>query len=493
MAALPSPARSLRRSGDDEELVERIRRGDELAFAAVHARYRSMLERYAARMLGSQQAAEDAVQDVFIRAHQALLRDDRHIDLKPWLYALTRNRALDELRKPKADHVALHDAGEQPQTNGFTDPEQAVERRQELRQVVHDLLELPDRQREVLLRREVDGRTHEQVATEFGITVAASKKLVNRARENLVKTAEARNEGCAVVRRELLKAHDQHRRSSAHVYRHLTGCRDCREFRSALGTTRTKLAALGLPLPGLGVVAAAVKGAVALLPGVGGGSTVAGKVATTAAITAAVAGGAFGVAQVTGPGDPSPMTVRSAVFFGGVLYSGDKMPSGTAMVRKTVKLHAGAAAHPSVTLQCPPDMRVAGLAPHRGADVGHGYAPQTVVGSSSVARVMFEPGRLPTASTITVGTVCKRPNAVGSVLAAPVFFAATTRMNRICARRSYLFETPGGLVVGTVFRGQPVTRLKRTANRRWWRIRTDAGVRGWVRSTAICTGGTSRS
>lgn len=493
MAALPAPTRLRRRANDDEELVERIRRGDELAFAAVHARYRVMLERYAARMLSSPTTAEDVVQDVFIRAHQALLRDDRHIELKPWLYAMVRNRALDELRKPKADHVALYDASEQPQITTFTDPEKAVERRQELRQVVADLAALPDRQRDVLLRREVDGLSHEQVASEFGITVAASKKLVNRARANLVKTAEARDEGCAVVRRELLKAHDQHRRASAHVYRHLTGCKECREYRAALGATRTKLRALGLPLPSFGLVAAAAKGLAAILPGVGGGSTVAAKVATTAAVTAAVAGGAYGAAQVIGPGDPSPLTVRSAVFFGGVLYSGDKMPAGTTMVRKTVKLRPGSV-HPSVALQCPPDMKVAGLAPHRGADIGHGYAPQTIVGSSSIARVMFEPRRLAAGSSITVGTVCKRPNAVGSVLAAPVFFAAGSRMNRICARRSYLYETPGGLVVGTVFRGQPVTRLRRTANRRWWRIRTDAGVRGWVRSSAVCgPSGTSRA
>jgi RNA polymerase sigma factor (sigma-70 family) len=492
LAALPTPARSRRRANDDDELVARIRRGDELAFAAAHARYRSMLERYASRMVGSQQSAEDVVQDVFIRAHQALLRDERPIELKPWLYAMVRNRSLDELRRPKADHVALYDASEQPQTTTFTDPEKTFERRQQLRQVVADLAALPDRQRDALLRREVDGFTHQQVATELGITVAASKKLVNRARDNLVKTAQARDEGCAVVRGELLAAHDQRRRSSAHVYRHIAGCRQCREYRAALGSTRTRLAALGLPLPSIGLVAGALKGVAALVPGIGGGSTVAAKVATTAAMTAVVAGGAIGVAQVTSPGDPSPVTVHSAVFFGGVLYSGDKMPAGTAMVRKTVALTPGRA-HPAVALQCPPAMRVAGLAPHRGADVGHGYAPQTVVGSSSVARVRFEPRRLASAATITVGTVCKRPNAVGSVLAAPVFFAAGSRMNRICARRSYLYETPGGLVVGTVFRGQPVSRVRRTANRRWWRIRTDAGVRGWVRASAVCGAGSSRA
>ena len=478
MAALPAPSRIRRRGTDDEALVERIRRGDEMAFAAVHARYRAMLERYALRLLRSRTAAEDVVQEVFIRAHAAILRDDRHIELKPWLYALTRNRALDELRKPKADHVALYDAPEQPQIHTATDPVAATERRQQLRDVVADLAALPDRQRDVLLRREIDGFSHEQVAQEFGITVAASKKLVNRARENLVKTAEARDESCAVVRRDLLRAHDQQRRASAHAYRHLATCQDCRAYRAALGSTREQIVAALSPIPVLGAIAT-------FLSGLGGGSVTA-KAATTAVVTAAVAGGALGVAQITGPGDPSPLTVQSAVFFGGVLYSGEKMPQGTALVRKTVKLAAGAGQHAPVTLNCPPQTRVAGLTPHRGTDIGHGYAPATIVGSSSTARIVFEPKRLAAASTVTVGTVCKRPNAVGSVLAAPVFFAAGTRVNRICARRSYLFESPDGLVVGTVFRGQPVTRLRRTANRRWWRIRTDAGVRGWVRSSALC-------
>src|SRR5688572_194941 len=102
MAAVPATTRIRHAGTTDEELVARIRRGDEMAFAAVHARYRAMLERYALRLLGSRPAAEDAVQDVFIRAHAAIVRDERHIELKPWLYRLTRNRAFDELRRPRA-------------------------------------------------------------------------------------------------------------------------------------------------------------------------------------------------------------------------------------------------------------------------------------------------------------------------------------------------------------------------------------------------------
>jgi RNA polymerase sigma factor (sigma-70 family) len=485
VAALASPSRLRRRGTADHELVARIRRGDELAFGVVHARYRVPLERYALRLVGSQAAAEDVVQDAFIRAHGALLRDEREIELKPWLYRVVRNRALDELRRPGAgEQVALEAVGERAQPEALADPATVTERRQALREVVADIAALPERQREVLLRRELDGTPHEQLAAELGITVPASKKLVNRARENLVKAAEARSGDCVDVRRDLLRAHDRRRRASARTYRHLTGCEDCRGYRAALGSTRSGIQVLG-PFPLLGAAIALAKGAAgALLPGGGG---LAAKAATATAVTAAVAGGAYGLSQVvTGPGQPSPMTVRSAVFFGGVVYGGDRMPSGTALVRRTVRLAPGTRRHPAATLRCPSGTRVAGLTPHRGADVGHGYGAATIVGSSRVAEVVFEPRALPQGGAITVGTVCKRPNAAGSVLAAPVFFAAGSRVNRVCARRAYLYETPSGLVVGTVFRGQPVERVRQTANRRWWRIRTDAGTVGWVRRSAIC-------
>lgn len=488
MAAVPAPLRSRRLPGDDRELVARIRRGDELAFAAVHARYRAALERYAMRMLGSSAAAEDAVQDAFVRAHQALLRDEREIELRPWLYRLVRNRCLDELKaRPRVvgavGGVALDEVGDAAaaEVAPLADPVAATERRHALREVVADIAALPERQREVLLRRELDGQSHEELAAELGITVPASKKLANRARENLVKASEARNESCAAVRRDLLRAHDGRRRASAHAYRHVAVCSECRRYRSALGATRTGLRIFS-PLPLAGALLAAVKGAAAsALPGAGS------KAVAATALTAAAVGGAYGVAHVTLPGAPSPATVRSAVFFGGVVYAGDRMPPGTALVRKTVRVRAQT---PDVALRCPSGMRVAGMLPHAGANVGHGFAPSTVVGSSGVARVVFSPAprgaTAAGATDITVGTVCKRPNAAGSILAAPVFFSAATRVHRVCARRSYLYETPDGLVVGTVFRGQPVTRLERTANKRWWRIKTDAGVRGWVRASALC-------
>lgn len=56
----------------------------------------------------------------------------------------------------------------------------------------------------------------------------------------------------------------------------------------------------------------------------------------------------------------------------------------------------------------------------------------------------------------------------------------------VCAARAPLTETPGGLVVGSVTRGDRVFVLKRAKGRRWVRVRTDFATRGWMRSSQLC-------
>src|SRR6476646_406861 len=97
---LPLPRLAAKR---DEELVARVRGGDEGAFAELYDRHRSALVRYARRVLGDGvggTASEDVVQEVFVKAHVVLLADDRPMQLRAWLYRLVRNRCLDERRRP---------------------------------------------------------------------------------------------------------------------------------------------------------------------------------------------------------------------------------------------------------------------------------------------------------------------------------------------------------------------------------------------------------
>src|SRR4051812_29864649 len=86
----------------DDDLVARFRAGDDAAFTEIHRRFRSQLVAFARRMLrGSGHDAEDVVQDAFIRAYRGLRVTDRAMALRPWLYMIVRNRALDELRTPQ--------------------------------------------------------------------------------------------------------------------------------------------------------------------------------------------------------------------------------------------------------------------------------------------------------------------------------------------------------------------------------------------------------
>jgi Sigma-70 region 2 len=89
------------RMRSDEELVRRFRAGDEDAFRVIHDRYRARLFAFARQMLrGSPQDAEEALQDVFVRAHAALRTDARDVSLRAWLYRIAHNRCIDELRRP---------------------------------------------------------------------------------------------------------------------------------------------------------------------------------------------------------------------------------------------------------------------------------------------------------------------------------------------------------------------------------------------------------
>jgi RNA polymerase sigma factor (sigma-70 family) len=413
------------------------------------------------------------------------------MQLRAWLYALVRNRCLDELRRagngagqvsvPIDEMLDAPGHGDVPHGG---DPYHVVNRRSAVRDMLADIATLPDRQREVLLRREVDGASHEEVAADLGITVRASKNLASRARQNLARSADARSAACSEVRDDLLCAHEGRRRASAHAHRHLATCRDCRRYRAQLANVRGALRVL-TPGPIVAPLATLLGGWTALG---GAGAGVGLKLAAAGAVSAALAGGALEFSeQVATPGERAPFTVHSAIFAAGTQAAGRAVPRDTAIVTRKLSLAAHTARHPAVALPCPAGMRVAGMTPGAGAHVGYGYSAGTLVGVSAQARIVFERTRLAAAEPVTVGTLCKRPDAVGSLLAAPAF-AAAKRVHRICADRAYLYETPDQYVVGTVFRNQPVVVKRHDRTGRWTRVVTDAGVKGWVRSKVVSKG-----
>jgi RNA polymerase sigma-70 factor, ECF subfamily len=109
--------------------------------------------------------------------------------LRAWLFTITRNRALDALRRPSRTtdlepHAAvLHDTG--------ADPHDRVVRREELRTLVGDLRALPERQRTALIMHEMGGASHETIARRLHVSAGGSKALVSRARGGLARARVA--------------------------------------------------------------------------------------------------------------------------------------------------------------------------------------------------------------------------------------------------------------------------------------------------------------
>ena len=166
------PSRRLLRLAGDDRLVQQIRRGSEAAFEVAFERHSPAILGFCRHMLGSPEEAEDAVQHTFAAAYGDLQRgSERDIALKPWLFTIARNRCLSLLRARREY------ATDEPElvTSGLAEQ---VERRAELRQLLADLRELPDEQREALLLAEAGGLPQADIAAILGCEAGRVKGLV---------------------------------------------------------------------------------------------------------------------------------------------------------------------------------------------------------------------------------------------------------------------------------------------------------------------------
>jgi RNA polymerase sigma factor (sigma-70 family) len=272
----------------DEQLVALFRAGSDEAFRAIHDRYRSRLLAYMRQMLGGSRAdAEDALQDVFIRVYAALRADRRPISLRAWLYRIAHNRCVDELRRPSPVPSEIAPGAALALSRGPRhDPGVEFERSEELSRLVADVRRLPDQQRSALLMRELQGLSYEELACALGVSVAAVKSLLLRARTGLLDAAIAREAPCDEIRHELIAAHDRGVRISGRARRHVRECDGCRSYRGELRSVRRRFAALAPagPFGPLGVLFGLGGGG-----GAGGGVAVGGGGAALGGATAATA------------------------------------------------------------------------------------------------------------------------------------------------------------------------------------------------------------
>ncbi len=321
----------LLRLQSDERLVVLVRRGNQAAFEALVARYQSRLLAFCRHMLSSREDAEDVLQEVFAAAFNAMLADERAINVRPWLYRIARNRSLNHLRRTQAvgvDSMDIHLS-----EGGLTTADK-VHKREEFRLLVSDVQDLPETQRTALLLREIDALSYEQISEAMETTVPSVKSLLVRARVSLAEAAEARLLTCEEVRDELGEVAEGLRRTTAPVRRHLRTCDRCVTFRKQLRANNKALAAVfpvaplllfkktllahfGMTAAASGGTAAAAGGSAAAAGAGGaalqaGASALATKAAAGLAAAAIVAAGAVEAKHVAVDRSSRPATVAAA-------------------------------------------------------------------------------------------------------------------------------------------------------------------------------------
>lgn len=169
-----------RSNGDDASLVVRAREGDAGSFAMLVDRHYEACARYAYRMLGQQQDAEDALQETFMRVHRALGRYQERETFRAWLYRILINecRSLARGRGRRERRIVLDgDAAARAETP-------SEERTSEIRDLLqHVLASVDPLQREALLLKYGEGLEYEEIAALTGASVPALKMRVKRARD----------------------------------------------------------------------------------------------------------------------------------------------------------------------------------------------------------------------------------------------------------------------------------------------------------------------
>ncbi len=288
----PTP---LLRLQSDERLIALTRRGQHAAFEALCSRYQSRLLSFCRHMLGSREDAEDVLQEVFTAAFNAVLADEREINVRPWLYRIARNRSLNHLRRASAvgvDSMDVHFAD-----HGMSTGDRAI-RRESFRELLADVHELPETQRTALLLREIDALSYEQIAHAMETTVPSVKSLLVRARISLAEAAEARKLSCAEVRLELGEVAEGLVKLGAPARRHVRSCDRCRSFKKQLKENNHALAAM-LPVGPLLVFKKALLAKFGLAK-LGSASAGSAQLAGGATVSAGAAAGAAGGASAGG-------------------------------------------------------------------------------------------------------------------------------------------------------------------------------------------------
>src|SRR5215216_4157892 len=266
MAVATSPARASEPT--DQQLVGAIRRGDDRAFEQLYARYQRRIAAFVFGMVKDHGRAEDITQEVFVSALRRMRKTERPIAFKPWIYEIAKNACIDAYRRGRRAEEVSYDADDRlsPADRGRLvatgpGPDAAVDAKQELDHLCGAFGGLSDSHHEILVMRELEGRSYKDIGERMGLSRAAVESTLFRARKRLGEEYDELASGARCLRIQgIIAGADGSRlgqRDKRKLARHVSHCQPCRRLAVASGLdvavpVRTRVAdriAALLPLP----------------------------------------------------------------------------------------------------------------------------------------------------------------------------------------------------------------------------------------------------
>jgi len=179
----------LDRRAEDVALIERCLRKDQSAWEGIVARYRRKVFHIAYKFTGKHDEAEDLSQEIFLKLFRSLDKFNRDADFSTWLSSVARNYCIDHYRASKRekevvveDLVAMDLA---PAASG--NPHRALEDRDRRSFLRHGLELLPDKLREAVILRDLQGLSYQEMADRLRLPEGTVKSRINRGREELAR------------------------------------------------------------------------------------------------------------------------------------------------------------------------------------------------------------------------------------------------------------------------------------------------------------------
>jgi len=180
----------------ERELVERVLAGVQGSFAELVRRYQNMVFNLAYNFLGNMQEAEDLSQEVFLKVYRSLSTFRRASTLKTWIYRITSNMALNRikwLRRRGGNRQVSIDAGfnenlppmSESLPNEAPGPDRKVHGAQIRKRLMESLERLSDEQKAVVILRDIEGLSYEEIAVTLGINIGTVKSRLARGRVSL--------------------------------------------------------------------------------------------------------------------------------------------------------------------------------------------------------------------------------------------------------------------------------------------------------------------